>query len=180
MAVTGYYEEMEVIINQIIGNYLLQNQNICKLLSYYPSQKTYNFNPLDKPMVKNPNDLLMENIFPVPKLPEAENEQQCYITVTSTGGEIMADNHYREIYIVFDIICHLNSWIIKNGYRPYKIACEIDKMFNNKITTLPIVNAPQSLPHKARDYSNKYYGLQMYYLLQLNSNLGGIDGRKFK
>jgi len=167
----AHYEELDDILNQVIGNYFLTNQNLCKLLFYYPEEKSFTYNPLSQLDIPNTSDLLMKNIFPMPKMPDADLDQNCFLTVTLTGGEPLNNNKYREVYLVVDIICHLDTWIVKNGFRPYKIANEIDSMLNNKLTILPIINKPQSLPFKARDYANRYYGLQLYYVMQINSNI---------
>jgi hypothetical protein len=43
---------------------------------------------------------------------------------------------FRDNIIEFDIICHFDSWQMKDfELRPYKIAGEIDSMFNNKHLT---------------------------------------------
>lgn len=42
------------------------------------------------------------------------------------------NTHFRDNIIEFDIICHFDQWQIADGQlRPYRIAAEIDSMFDN-------------------------------------------------
>jgi len=48
----------------------------------------------------------------------------------------MTNPAYRDNIISFDIVCHFDQWNLGNfALRPYKIAAEIDSMFNNKRLT---------------------------------------------
>ena len=96
------------------------------------------------------------------------------MTVTISGGDKYSydsNDGYRRINIIFDIIVHLKSWMIKDSYRVYKIAEEIDKMLNYQQTDLPIINRPIYYGFKSRDYSNYFYGLQLVYQFVVNSNI---------
>ena len=129
----AYFEECDAILNNIIGEKILRNQTICKLLYYYPECADYSYDPLSQPDIKDTSILLMEHVFPMPKLPDLETEQKGYMTVTISGGDKYSydsNDGYRRINIIFDIIVHLKSWMIKDSYRVYKIAEEIDKMLN--------------------------------------------------
>ena len=45
----------------------------------------------------------------------------------------MTNPEFRDNIITFDIICHFNQWQMPNfQLRPYKIAAEIDTLFNNR------------------------------------------------
>ena len=45
----------------------------------------------------------------------------------------MTNPEFRDNIISFDIICHVNQWQMPNfQLRPYKIAAEIDTLFNNR------------------------------------------------
>lgn len=170
----AYFEECDAILNNIIGEKILRNQNICKLLYYYPECTDYSYDPLSQPDIKDTSALLMEHVFPMPKLPDLETEQKGYMTVTISGGDKYSydsNDGYRRINIIFDIIVHLKSWMIKDSYRVYKIAEEIDKMLNYQQTDLPIVNRPIYYGFKSRDYSNYFYGLQLVYQFVVNSNI---------
>lgn len=167
----AFYKELNGILN-LGTSMLLSNENICKLVHYYPQQVDYQYDPLAQDEVKNPSSLLMENIFPLPKIPDADTKQNCFIDVTVCGGEEVKDNpKYRRILIMFDIICHLDAWIIKNGFRPISIMEEIDSMFNLQRTPLDIINKPIARPFIPKDYSNKFYGFQLSYEMIVNSNI---------
>lgn len=167
----AFLSELDNIVT-IATNMLVQNPNICKLLSYYPDTVNFQFNPLAQPTIKKPSALLMDKIFPLPKVPDAETEQICFIDVNIAGGDPMRHNTgFRRVELIFDVICHLDSWMIKGGFRPLKILAEIDAMFNNQKTSLPIENKPQILPFVPKNYSNKFYGYQIRYELQINSNI---------
>lgn len=167
----AFLAEANNILN-IAVNMLLNNQNICKLLNYYSDTVNYKYNPLSQPNVKNPQSLLLKNIYPMPKVPDAETKQICFIDVNIAGGDAMRTNTgFRRVELVFDVICHLDAWIIKGGYRPIKILNEIDQMFNNQKTDLPVENKPQVMPFVPKNYANKFYGYQIRYELIVNSNL---------
>ena len=167
----AYLSELNNIINAATSM-LIQNDNICKLVSYYPEKVDLKFNPLAQPKVENPSKLLLDRIYPMPKIPDAETEQICFIDVNIAGGDVgMTNKGFRKIELIFDVICHLDSWIIKGGLRPLKILGEIDGMFNNQLTELPVENKPQPLPFRPKNYSNKFYGYQISYELQINSNI---------
>lgn len=167
----AFYEELNGIVNNCVSM-MMANQDLCKLLYYYPKEIDYKYDPLAEEDIANPRELLMNHLYPLPKIPDAETEQICFVNVTVCGGDKMEVNKgFRKVLICFDIICHLDAWIIKNGYRPMKIMSEIDKMLNYQTTTLNIVNKPVSLPFIPKDYSNKFYGYRICYELQLNSNI---------
>ena len=172
----AYFSELDNIMNLVIGK-ILGNQRICKVLHFYPDsysseEDSFNYNPLDEDDIPNTRILLLDKIFPMPKDPKAVTEQKGLLTVTLTGGDVMLRNQgYRNVNLVFDIVFHLNSWIVRGGYRPFIIAEELDKMFNYQLTDLPIFNKPEYIGFKCKDYSNYFYGLQIIYQLTLNSNI---------
>lgn len=175
----AFYEELSPIVNNIIGERILRNQNICKLLAYYPEDGStsmddfpnLDFSVYSQPDVEDPNKLFFKNVFPLPKIPEAETKQETFILVNLSGGyDVDTNTGYRRINLLIDIISHLKCWHVKEGYRPYLIMSEIDKILNNQITDLPIENKPYSRGFQPRDYQNYFYGLQMVYELNVNSN----------
>ena len=170
----AFFSECDNILNNVIGERILRNQNLCKLLYYYSPVDTYNFDPLAQPDIDDTSILLMNHVFPMPKLPDLETEQKGYLTVTLSGGDRYSTDEntgFRRINLVFDIIVHLKSWLIKDSYRVYRIAEEIDKMFNYQTTDLPIIGRPTYYGFKCRDYNNYFYGLQLIYQFSVNSNI---------
>lgn len=167
----AFYEDLESLISNATGM-IMSNQNICKLLSYYPQNVDLRYDPYAQPDIKNPNKLLLTRIFPMPKIPDAQTEQVCFIDITVSGGEKFrrGNTGFRKVLLHFDIICHLDAWFIKGGFRPVRIMAEIDKMFNNQ-PELGTLNLPQPLPFYSKDYSNKFYGYQLTYEIIMNSNI---------
>lgn len=168
----AYFEELNDIVLGVIGEYLLRNQNLCKMLYYYPETSCEMYNPYTQPDIIHPEELLMKHIYPMPKLPDPVTDQKGYLTVTLTGGNSVDKNiGFRQVNVQFDIIFHLNSWIVKNGFRPYFVASELDKMFNNQQLTLPIFNRSQFYGFRMKDYSSYFYGIQLIYTFYVNSNI---------
>lgn len=168
----AYFQELDNILNIVIGEYILKNQNICKLLYYYPEEYTLTYDPLKEPDIEDTSKLLLEYIYPMPKSVDAEIQQKGFMTIVLTGGDYSyGNNGYRTINLVFDIVFHLKNWIIKSSYRPYKILSELDRMFNNRVTTLPIEGVANFSGFAVKEYSSAYYGIQTIYKLILNSNV---------
>ena len=166
------FAELNDIVMGVIGDYMLKNQHLCKLLYYYPDDKTPNYNPFIQPDIPNTSELMFTHIYPLPKIPDAVVDQKGYVCVTLTGGHSMDENTgFRRVNVQFDIINHLNSWAIKGGLRPYYIANELDIMFNNTNVTLPIVNKSQYCGFRMKDYSSYYYGIQLIYTFVIDSNI---------
>ena len=168
----AYFQELNEIVLGIIGEYLLKNQNLCKMLYYYPDSEDLNYNPIAEENIPDTSVLLFKHIFPLPKMPDAILDQKGYLTVTLTGGnEVDVNTGFRRVNVQFDIIYHLNAWAVYNGFRPYYVASEIDSMFNNKQLTIPIVNKCQYYGFRMKDYSNYFYGIQLIYELYVDSNI---------
>ena len=167
----AYFEELNGIVVGIIGEYILKNQKLCKLLYYYSDDKTPNYNPFLEPDIEDTTKLMFEHIFPLPKLPETTLNQQGYLTVTLTGGNSTDNLGYRRVNVQFDITYHLKQWAMSGGFRPYFVAEELDKMFNNQVLTIPTIGKSQYYGFRMKDYSSYYYGIQLIYELYVNSNV---------
>lgn len=170
--VVAYFEELNPIVMGIIGEYMLNNQRLCKLLYYYSDDKTPNYNPFLEPDIEDTSRLMFTHIYPIPKMPDTTLDQKGYITVTLTGGNSMDKNTgFRKVNIQFDIIYHLKEWAMYGGFRPYYVMSEIDKMFNNQVLTIPVINRVQFYGFRVKDYSSYYYGINLIYELIVNSNI---------
>ena len=69
----------------------------------------------------------------------------------------MTNPAFRDNIISFDIVCHFDQWNLNNfALRPYKIAAEIDSMFNNqRLTGIgKITVAPKILTFDLLDLSS--------------------------
>lgn len=117
---------------EIITNNFLKNERLKKLLHYTTKDA------LDKPKVSDEESLNMfgKNIKIVPKL-YIDGSVLNYVIVSFDNFTPNASNpEFRDNIISFDVICHFDQWQLKGfSLRPYRIAAEIDSMFNNKHLT---------------------------------------------
>lgn len=110
----------------------LKNDRLKKLL-YYDVP-----NALEQPNV--PQDKTFEmfgkQIKIVPKL-KVDKPEFCYVVISFDNfTPNMTNTEFRDNIISFDIVCHFDQWNLKDmQLRPYKIAAEIDSMFNRKKLT---------------------------------------------
>ena len=142
----------------LITNMMLRNPRVGKLL-YYSTGDC-----LDKPALNEDQilSLIGKNIKIVPKL-YVDNSVLSYIIISFDNFVPNATNpEFRDNLIEFDIICHFDQWAMKDfQLRPYKIAAEIDSMFNGKHLTgigkLQFVSANQMI------LTDEYAGLCLLY-----------------
>ena len=133
---------MEKDTNLII-NKMLSNERLKRLL-YYTDKHALNRANLNEDQSL---ELIGKNIKIVPKL-TVDSSVLNYI-ILSFDKFIPSENpEFRDNTIEFDIICHFDQWQLQDfALRPYKIAAEIDSMFNNThltgIGTLQFIGATQ-------------------------------------
>lgn len=128
----------------IITNHLLKNDRLKKLL-YYTTKDC-----LDKPDLtdKETYSLFGNQVKIVPKL-KVDGSVLNYIIITFDNFTENRNNpEFRDNVVSFDIVCHFDQWQLKDfQLRPYRIAAEIDSMFNDKhltgIGTLQFLGANQ-------------------------------------
>lgn len=120
-------KDMEIITNQI-----LKNERLKKLLHYTTKDA------LDKPNIgaEASLELFGKNIKIVPKL-YIDGSVLNYIIINFDNFTPNVSNpEFRDNIISFDIVCHFDQWQLKGfSLRPYKIAAELDSMFNDKHLT---------------------------------------------
>ena len=98
----------------------------------------------------------------IPKL-YVDNSVLNYIIISFDNFSQNATNpEFSDNIIEFDIICHFDQWQMKDfALRPYKIAPEIDSMFNDEhltgIGTLKFLGANQMI------LTDEYEGLSLMY-----------------
>lgn len=111
----------------IIASKILSNERIQKLLHYNVP------NALEKPSLTEDEqlELFENNIKIVPKL-YIDHSIRSYIVISFDNFVPNETNpEFRDNLIIFDIVCHHEQWKMKGfQLRPYKIAAEIDTMFN--------------------------------------------------
>lgn len=130
----------------IITNHLLKNDRLKKLL-YYTTKDC-----LDKPDLTDEEtySLFGNQVKIIPKL-KVDGSVLNYIIINFDNFTENRNNpEFRDNVIEFDIICHFDQWQLKDfQLRPYRIAAELDSMFNNKhltgIGTLQFLGANQIL-----------------------------------
>jgi hypothetical protein len=111
---------------------IMKNERLKKMLHYTTRDC------MNKPNLTEDEtlELFGKNIKIVPKL-TVDGSVLNYIIISFdnfTGNR--TNPEFRDNIIEFDIICHFDQWKMKDfELRPYKIAAEIDSMFNGKHLT---------------------------------------------
>ena len=120
-------KDMNIIVDRI-----MKNDRLKKML-YYTSRDC-----LDRPKLTDEQtaELFGKNIKIVPKL-YVDGSVLNYIIVSFDNFTRNGKNpEFRDNIIEFDIICHFDQWHMKDfELRPYKIAAELDTMFNEQRLT---------------------------------------------
>ena len=116
----------------IIVNMIMKNDRLKKML-HYTSRDC-----LSRPNLTEDEtmELFGKNIKIVPKL-YVDGSVLCYMIVSFDNFTRNATNpEFRDNIVEFDIICHFDQWHMKDfELRPYKIAAELDSMFNEQHLT---------------------------------------------
>ena len=118
----GRLSEISVYKNTILTK-LIENENIVKAIG------NINSDFLDTPSITNPRELLFKNIFPFPYIPDAQEEQKCYITMKFKLQR--SGNMFKLGEIFLYVFAHQD--ILKTEYpelRTDYILNELDEMFN--------------------------------------------------
>ena len=120
-------KDLEIITNEIV-----QNNRIKKLL-YYTTRDALSKKNLT---ADESLDLFGKNIKLVPKL-YVDGSVLNYIIINFDNFTVNGTNpEFRDNIIEFDIICHFDQWQLDDfQLRPYRIAAELDSMFNGKHLT---------------------------------------------
>ena len=162
MRIDGYHIPKSSFLSMekdtgIIINEILKNNRLKKLLYYTTSDA------MQKPNLTEDESLslLGTNIKIVPKL-YVDGSVLNYVLINFDNFIPSENPEFRDNTIQFDIICHFDQWNLKDyALRPYKIAGEIDSMFNLKKLTgigyLEFVGATQIV------LSDEFAGLCLMY-----------------
>ena len=120
-------KDMNLIVSAI-----LKNERLKRLLHYTTRDALNRKNLTEDESL----ELFGKNIKLVPKL-DVDNSVLNYIIISFDNFTPNATNpEFRDNIIEFDIICHFDQWQLQDfALRPYKIAGEIDSMFNGKHLT---------------------------------------------
>ena len=120
-------KDMNIIVDRI-----MKNDRLKKML-YYTTRDC-----LDKPKLTEDETIEMfgKQIKIVPKL-YVDGSVLNYMIISFDNFTRNGNNpEFRDNIIEFDIICHFDQWHMKDfELRPYKIAAELDSMFNDQRLT---------------------------------------------
>ena len=158
---------MEKDMNLIV-NKMFKNERLKRLLHYTSKDA------LNKPNVTEDQalELIKNNIKIVPKM-YVDGSVLNYILINFKNFTPSANPEFRDNIIEFDIICHFDQWQLQDfALRPYKIAAEIDSMFNN--THLTGIGELQFLGATQTVLTDEYAGVCLLY----EATHGGED-KKF-
>ena len=143
---------------QIITDLFLRNDRLKKLLFHNVPTALKERGLTDEETY----GLFGKNIKIVPKL-YIDGSVLTYIIISFDNFTPNATNpEFRDNVISFDIICHFDQWQLKDfQLRPYKIAAELDFMFNDRrlsgIGKLEFLGANQMI------LTDEYAGLCLMY-----------------
>ena len=115
----------------LIMDKMFKNERLKRLL-YYTTKDA-----LNKPNITEDQmyEMIGKNIKTVPKL-YVDGSVLNYIIISFDNFTPSINPEFRDNVIEFDIICHFDQWQLQDfALRPYKIAAEIDSMFNGKHLT---------------------------------------------
>lgn len=119
-------KDMNLIVSAI-----LKNERLKRLLHYTTRDALNRKNLTEDESL----ELFGKNIKLVPKL-LVDNSVLNYIIISFDNFTPSGNPEFRDNIIEFDIICHFDQWQLQDfALRPYKIAGEIDSMFNGKHLT---------------------------------------------
>ena len=115
----------------LITSWMLKNKNLCKML-YYTDR-----NALDRPNLTEEQkySLMNKQIKIIPKI-YVDSSVLAYIIISMDNFTPTENPQFRDNIITFDIICHFDQWHLQDfQLRPYRIAAELDSMFDNEHLT---------------------------------------------
>ena len=142
----------------IIIQAMLANKRLAKLLVHNRRDALH----LNLPEDFSPVDLIGTNIKTVPKL-YIDGSVLSYIIISFDNFTPNATNpEFRDNIVSFDIVCHFDQWQLNDlALRPYKIAAEIDTMFDN--THLTGIGTFQFLGANQIVLNDEFAGLSLMY-----------------
>lgn len=140
---------------QSIVKKILENERLKKLLYYNTKDALVQSNLTEKQSVElliPHKEKIGEQIIDVPSLIKfvpkvyVDEAEVSYLIISFDNFFPTNNPEFRDCVVEFDIICHFSLWNLDNmQLRPYKIAAELDSMFNNArlsgIGTLQFIGA---------------------------------------
>ena len=115
----------------LILDRIASNQNLQKLL-YYNTKDALSRHSLTEEQFQS---LIENNIKFVPKI-KADQLVETYLLINFDGFKETYNPEFRDNIIEFDIICHIDQWMLRDfKLRPFRIAAELDSMLDKKHLT---------------------------------------------
>lgn len=129
---------------KLIVNTILKNERLKRLLFYTTKDCLTRKNITEDETY----ELINKNIKIVPKLKVDESVLNYLLIKFDFFTPNDTNPQFRNNLIMFDIVCHFDQWNLNDfALRPFKIAAEIDSMFNGKhltgIGTLEFISCEQ-------------------------------------
>ena len=143
----------------LIMSRILSNQNILKLLTY--NTRDWKSQPaVSAEKVKEMFET--QQISAVPRIKVDKSEKTYLRLIYGSMTRNSTNPEFRDNIISFDIICHFDVWNLGDlQLRPYKIAGQLDGMFNN--TRLTGVGKINFLGASQIILNEEYAGLSLMY-----------------
>ena len=142
----------------IIVDYIMKNDRLKKLL-HYTSKDC-----LNKPNLtaKETSELFGKNIKIIPKLYIDGSVLNYLIISFDTFIPDEKNPEFRDNIIEFDIVCHYDQWHLQDfALRPFKIAAELDTMFNEQ--RLTGIGKLKFIGASIANITDEYAGICMLY-----------------
>ncbi len=117
---------------KLIVNTILKNERLKRLLFYTTKDCLTRKNITEDETY----ELINKNIKIVPKLKVDESVLNYLLIKFDFFTPNDTNPEFRNNLIMFDIVCHFDQWNLNDfALRPFKIAADIDSMFNGKHLT---------------------------------------------
>lgn len=115
----------------LIMDRIYENRNLQKLL-YYNTPDALDRERLNEEQMQ---DLIANNIKFTPKI-HVDRLVETYLLINFDGFQTTYNPEFRDNVIEFDIICHIDQWMLRDfKLRPFRIAAELDSMLDKKHLT---------------------------------------------
>lgn len=166
----AYFDDLNRVVNKVM-EMMLKNKDLLEILVYpEPSTKMER------------EDVLMKNIFPMPRSYEATKDEKSFINVYIDSSYPYEENRgFNHMALCFDVVSHLSIWSDGNSnIRPYQLCSEIDKMLNNQknddVREISI-NPPQLFEMRIYRYGEVFYGYKLKYHISADSNCNKVKDK---
>lgn len=148
---------------RLIVDKMLKNTRLKRLLYYTSSDAILNRTGKCKDLDDAQTLSLVNNHIRLRPKITVDPDVRAYIVITFDNFTTNLTNpQFRDNVVTFDIICHLEQWDLENGQlRPYRIAAELDEMFNN--SKLTGIGETQFLGCNQVILNDEFAGLSLMY-----------------